>query len=620
MIIEIADRATSGDPCSSTNCAGCNACNRRLRAWQDFDYLFQVLLRNKEAAEPAVVKTGPKVDEVIRDRIQQVKDHGWKGPVDEYLADAALRRKADLDRGQQLPVPRVLGEPASPQDADAFCRNAITNQSGAAAHAIIGGVILPDTARLRERLAKKIIPIDGQSAKVEALLELRARRLAEMQARVTPEMIHALEEQLTKRANTLRPHKKKGRTGWRNEFIREMHATRAGPALNRMAVHFLLGKAPLRVYRRYGVVPLSPRDKMNGKGEDDPRPVGAPEPFYRWCVGAGARVFDADAKKRLPRQYAIGVSNGAERMGKSTAFDAAQLPGHIWLSPDVRNAYMELLRMEAVQDMCQLHPLAGTMSLAIYTLPTIYVHDIQGALPQRYPSIDGVIQGCGIATQAYCISQRKPIEWTTRTAEAAARGQLQLPHFDEEPPAEVRTFLASWLEDNRIAEPTAENSVVVNRHFADNGAYGVVPTLAERLPALANKCMAVKGLKYKDEWEAWSPSRVTLRNGDAWTFDLKKPEEGLILAGGECGPIDFTIFLGNDNYVTAKLRKKAEKIQGYLKTLVSVFSQAAKAHHVERLAFRVLKYYARARARAVLPPRLRAGDHRGGQPHRGRSS
>ena len=60
--------------------------------------------------------------------------------------------------------------------------------------------------------------------------------------------------------------------------------------------------------------------------------------------------------------------------------------------------------------------------------------------------------------------------------------------------------------------------------------------------------MAMKGLKYKDEWEAWSPSRVTLRNGDAWTFDLKKPEEGFILAGGECGPIDVTIFVGNDNY------------------------------------------------------------------------
>ena len=99
--------------------------------------------------------------------------------------------------------------------------------------------------------------------------------------------------------------------------------------------------------------------------------------------------------------------------------------------------------------MCQLHPLAGTMSLAIYTLPTIYVHDIKGALPQRYPSIDGVIQVCGIAIQAYCISQQKPIQWITQTAEAAARGQFQLPHFDEEPPEEVHTSLASWLEENR---------------------------------------------------------------------------------------------------------------------------------------------------------------------------
>ena len=39
------------------------------------------------------------------------------------------------------------------------------------------------------------------------------------------------------------------------------------------------------------------------------------------------------------------------------------------------------------------------MTLSIYTLPTTYVHDIFGALPQRYITIDGVIQGCGIATE-----------------------------------------------------------------------------------------------------------------------------------------------------------------------------------------------------------------------------
>ena len=262
------------------------------------------------------------------------------------------------------------------------------------------------------------------------------------------------------------------------------------------------------------------------------------------------------------------------------------------------------------------------MTLSIYTLPTTYVHDIFGALPQRYVTIDGVIQGCGIATETYCVAQEKAIHWITKTVEAAARGQRELPRYDEPPPEDVRTFLAKWLEDHCIRQPTEETSVVVTRHYADNGVYLVTPALAEHLPALAEKCMAdrVKGLRYKPEWEAWSPSEVTLRDGDAWTFDLKKPEEGLILAGGECGPIDATIFLGHDNYIKAKLRKKAEKIRGYLKTLVSVVKQAAKAYHVERLAFRVLKYTARARARAVLPPRLRPGDNGRGQPYRGRSS
>ena len=53
---------------------------------------------------------------------------------------------------------------------------------------------------------------------------------------------------------------------------------------------------------------------------------------------------------------------------------------------------------------------------------------------------------------------------------------------------------------------------------------------------------------------------VTLRDGGTWSFDLKPPEEGLILAGGECGPIDASISLGHENYIKAKLRKKAEKL------------------------------------------------------------
>ena len=94
----------------------------------------------------------------------------------------------------------------------------------------------------------------------------------------------------------------------------------------------------------------------------------------RWAVDAAIKVVEAHTKKLLlPHQYAIGVPSGAEKMGKRTSFDAAQLPNHQWLIPDVFNAYNELDLEDAVNDMCEVHPLAGTMTIALYTVPTVYV-------------------------------------------------------------------------------------------------------------------------------------------------------------------------------------------------------------------------------------------------------
>ena len=139
ILIDIEKRATDGTECVYD--CNCQSCTRRFHAWQEFDYVCQILVRNKEAAQPTPAKdAGPKVDTVIRDRVQRAISHGWKGLVEEYHAEAALRYKADLDRGPSVPAPRVLGEPPSPQDADAFCRNAKTLQSGAAASAITGAV------------------------------------------------------------------------------------------------------------------------------------------------------------------------------------------------------------------------------------------------------------------------------------------------------------------------------------------------------------------------------------------------------------------------------------------------------------------------------------------------
>lgn len=98
-------------------------------------------------------------------------------------------------------------------------------------------------------------------------------------------------------------------------------------------------------------------------------------------------------------------------------------------------------------------------------------------------------------------------------------------------------------------------------------------------------------MKYKPDWEAWSFSKVTLRNGNSWTSDLKEPAEGLILAGGECGPIDTTLYNISwpRQFYQSEITEKAEKIKGYRMALLSVVDQGAKAYHVERLAVRVLK-------------------------------
>ena len=61
-------------------------------------------------------------------------------------------------------------------------------------------------------------------------------------------------------------------------------------------------------------------------------------------------------------------------MGKRSSFDAAQLPNHQWGIPDVYNAYPELDREEAVNDMCEVDPRSGAMSISLYTMPTVYIH------------------------------------------------------------------------------------------------------------------------------------------------------------------------------------------------------------------------------------------------------
>ena len=109
-------------------------------------------------------------------------------------------------------------------------------------------------------------------------------------------------------------------------------------------------------------------------------------------------------KLLLPHQYAIGVRSGAEKMGKRTSFDAAQLPGHQWLIPDVVNAYDELDREEAVNDMCEVHPLAGTNDYCSVHCSHFVSNETRDAESQKYVTVTGAIQDRNAGVHVFTIS------------------------------------------------------------------------------------------------------------------------------------------------------------------------------------------------------------------------
>ena len=127
----------------------------------------------------------------------------------------------------------------------------------------------------------------------------------------------------------LKQHGQAGNTRWRNEHLKALAATEAASVLEDLAVEFLTGKAPLLVYEVMAMPALSPRYKQT-HSPADPRPVGAPDPFWRWSVGAAVASVQAKAAKWFGSvQLTIGVPAGAEVMAHATRRDAAQNPGHI---------------------------------------------------------------------------------------------------------------------------------------------------------------------------------------------------------------------------------------------------------------------------------------------------
>ena len=144
---------------------------------------------------------------------------------------------------------------------------------------------------LRESLPKKI-----PAAEVEELRQLKILRDKILSEDVDTTGVEEFKNYFRKRASHLKQHGQAGNTGWRNEHFKALAATEAASVLEELAVQFLTGKAPLLAYEVLAMPALSPRYKQT-KSPADPRPVGAPDPLWRWSVGAAVASVKAKAAK-----------------------------------------------------------------------------------------------------------------------------------------------------------------------------------------------------------------------------------------------------------------------------------------------------------------------------------
>ena len=252
-----------------------------------------------------------------------------------------------------------------------------------------------------------------------------------------------MEDALLKRAERLKAHSQPGFTGTKNEHLRTINKGPAGGKLRKLAVHFLEGKAPSAVYALYSTPALIPRYKPATMSPDDPRPVGSPEPFYRWAVGA---LIDARKEKAArilgPSQFAIGVSGGSEAMVHACTLDAKLT----FLSPDVMNAYGEVKRSEFCADAIEFDPFVGLTTTAVYSHVTVYIYVAREGGHVALKTAVGCIQGDPIGMLGFCLSYKKPNDWAVNALKAAAAGKTELPATSPPPPPTYHRRSASVAE------------------------------------------------------------------------------------------------------------------------------------------------------------------------------
>ena len=588
----------------------------RVEGWYEIHFLFHLFLRqtptfsrDSKLSETEKLK---KADQIIHERLQQFKRGHVADLVHEYHADiqvwktliASEKSKDSSSNSNQEGSEAKKSTTLTAKQADRFCIVG-KSQPGKALKLLTSPPIIPDCEALRKALPTKILPVSGSQE--DDLAKLR-ERIPELQALITDEMRGEVEVALGKRAERLKAHSQPGFTGQKNEHLRTINRGPAGQKLRKLAVHFLEGRAPSAVYALYATPALIPRYKPATMSPEDPRPVGSPEPFYRWAVGALIDTRKEKAARELaPAQFAIGVSGGSEAMVHACTLDATENPELTFMSPDVKNAYGELDRAEFCADAIEFDPFVGLTATAVYSHITVYIYVSREGGHVVLKTAVGCIQGDPIGMLGFVLSYKKPNVWIVETLRAAAAGEKIIPAMNPPPPPHIAESLQVWLHEHTLQKPPS-NMKVIERQFADNGVFGICPELADFVPSLAEFCLKEKGLQYKKSWDVWSQTPFQFANP---FFHVRPPHEGLVVLGGLVHDIesvmDVEVIIGKDSFLEKHVDSFVEKIEVVAEKFTEVITLAAQAHHAERICFKVFVNTMKQRATyflRVFPPEV----------------
>ena len=481
-----------------------------------------------------------------------------------------------------------------------FCTQAAVGQYAQALQAVTSPGVLPYSEGLVRALKKKVHPpTPAEDTDWDAAVE----ELADLFAQATEAFpFEEFFEFYTRAVSTAKKRSSPSLGGWRLDHFRTLARLReCGPLLARFVHALACGQAPRSFYKLLGAAKLVPLRKGHDVGsEEDPRPVGATDPFWRLAFRSCVLAETPNLKAALvpSGQLAIGVPGATEAYAHAAALWSEGNPNAMLVKGDQKNAFQSFKRAFALRQAARIAPRLAVAFRFFYASTQYFYFPGEAEIdPLSLMSGVGGVQGCPGAMAMFCLAQLPAILSVDVALRAVVEGAAAPPALHL--PVNQDRYAQWWASakgccSSAMHEPQAGGSIVFNKIYADDGLRGVPRCLAAVLPALCQLCYAATGLEWKaSAWECWSPvpKPPALFMGPC---RLRAPEEGLVAVGApvaSLSPSDVlspTAALGPLSAHERVVDAVVARILAVVAALLAVCSAAPPARVAERLVYQTL--------------------------------